>query len=1091
MVVSIHRARSGSYYEEDAYYAKDYEQAEYQGEGAKEIGIAGKTYSERLYQQLFNGVLPDGTQVDQKWDKKTEQMVHAGGQDMTFSAPKSVSILAFCSEDSRVRNDMMDAHKEAQREAIKWLEKECAGVNIYKDRKISGTEKTGNLIVSSFTHESSRPVKMPDGTITIDPQLHTHSIIHNMTKDSEGKWRAIAFREFYTNKMLAGAIYHNALERNLHEKGYATERNKDLTFEIKKVPTEAIEKHSQRRLAIEAYAKKSGLDLTNAREMEKATKATRVSKKEVDTDKLHAQWRLTGHHYGLTRDTLTQERNPEPQQTSRDVVHNATEHLAERQALITEKEILFESIRQTGGRWTVTELEKNIAEMKDHGVLIQTNDGRLATREQCIGEYRICEAVREGKGTTAPLLTHKIDFNEYQERVGFELSPGQKAASEAILTSSDRFLAIQGYAGVGKTTFLQHSAEQLAGEGGYAIRGFAPSAAAAEILQKETGIPSRTLDGFLLNAGKLETAPEHREVWIVDEASMVSTRKMHQLVEAAVRHDAKLILLGDTKQLSSIEAGAAFEQLQKESGIHTVQVTEINRQKLTERDLEKLEKAGLSQDEIAKKQGVVELYRSAVYDLYDGKPAEALSKVTVHEIKNPDERRDQLVKDYFTYRDIDKSDPTKSKGTLIVTSRNTEKAALNDAIRSTLKERGDLTGPELKANTLTAKNMTAVEARQARHYGVGDTIQFRSGLKEHGIKSGDYGAVTAVSEKDNTLTVELNGRPTTIPLATTTREERTLTLTQKADPSEYRPGESVTFNRNYPKEGIARGDTFKIDRTESGKVYLIAPDGSHKTWTPIRPNGRPYDVTVSKEKESGLAITAYKKEEINLQKGDTIRFTENINKTGQAPGQPKEREFVNGTTATVVGVKNGVALIDYNGKQQPLDLGSARTQHIEHSYCSTAYSSQGATADRVLIAADTQKDKMLLGEKTGLVALTRGKHEAVVYTDNREKLTEAFGKKQGQEYALTMKPERKPAPKESAEKREGPGTRELARTTDQAYRPDLSGMKMIQKKEYSLVPGDSEKRWMAHDRIVEKLKERQGKEKEKERPRQSRGIEHD
>lgn len=1086
MVVSIHRARPGSYYEKDAYYAKDYEQAEYQGEGAKEIGIAGKPYSERLYQQLFNGVLPDGTQVDQKWDKKTGQMVHAGGQDMTFSAPKSVSILAFCSEDSRVRNDMMEAHKEAQREAIKWIEKECAGVNIYKDRMISGTEKTGNLIVSSFTHESSRPVKMPDGTITIDPQLHTHSIIHNMTKDPDGKWRAIAFREFYTNKMLAGAIYHNALERNLHEKGYATERNKDLTFEIKKVPAEAIEKHSQRRLAIEAFAKARCIDLTNAKEMAEVTRQTRANKKEVDTDKLHAQWRQTGHHYKLTLENLTQERDPEPKQTSRDTVRNAIEHLAERQALITEKEILFESIRQTGGRWTVTELEKNIAEMKDHGVLIRTNDGRLATREQCIGEYRICEAVREGKGTTAPLLTHKIDFNEYQERVGFELSPGQKAASEAILTSSDRFLAIQGYAGVGKTTFIQHSAEQIAGEGGYAIRGFAPSAAAAEILQKETGIRSQTLDGFLLNVGKLETAPDHREVWIVDEASMVSTHKMHQLVEAAVRHDAKLILLGDTKQLSSIEAGAAFEQLQKESGIHTVQVTEINRQKLTERDLVKLEKAGLSQDEIAKKQGGVDLYLDAVYDLYKGKPAEALSKVTVHEIKNPDERRDHLVKDYFTYRDTDKSDPTKSKGTLIVTSRNTEKAALNDAIRSALKERGELTGSELKAKTLSAKNMTAVEARQSRHYGVGDTIQFRSGLKEHGIKSGDYGAVTAVSEKDNTLTVEVNGRSTTIPLTTITREERTLTPAQKADSSEYRPGESVTFNRNYPKENIKHGDTFKIDRTESGKVYLTAADGSQKTWTPTRPNGRPYDVTVSKEKESGLAITAYKKEEINLQKGDTIRFTENINKPNQSPGQPKEREFVNGTTATVVEVKNGIALIDYNGDRKELDLGSARTQHIEHAYCSTAYSSQGATADRVLIAADTQKDKMLLGEKTGLVALTRGKHEAVVYTDNREKLTEAFGKKQGQEYALTMKPEQKPAPIQQSSPQGPIETREIKRIPEQAYRPDLSEMKELRSREYMLLPKDTEKKQEEHDRIIGKFKEA----RKKDPPKPKKGIEH-
>ena len=308
----------------------------------------------------------------------------------------------------------------------------------------------------------------------------------------------------------------------------------------------------------------------------------------------------------------------------------------------------------------------------------------------------------------------------------------------------------------------------------------------------------------------------------------------------------------------------------------------------------------------------------------------------------------------------------------------------------------------------------------------------------------------------------------------------------RPDPSDYRPGESVTFNRNYPKENIKHGDTFKIDRTESGKVYLTAADGSQKTWTPTRPNGRPYDVTVSKEKESGLAITAYKKEEINLQKGDTIRFTENINKPNQSPGQPKEREFVNGTTATVVEVKNGIALIDYNGDRKELDLGSARTQHIEHAYCSTAYSSQGATADRVLIAADTQKDKMLLGEKTGLVALTRGKHEAVVYTDNREKLTEAFGKKQGQEYALTMKPEQKPAPIQQSSPQGPIETREIKRIPEQAYRPDLSEMKELRSREYMLLPKDTEKKQEEHDRIIGKFKEA----RKKDPPKPKKGIEH-
>ncbi|HNT27029.1 MAG TPA: MobF family relaxase, partial [bacterium] len=943
-----------------------------------------------------------------------------GGQDLTFSAPKSVSVLAFCSEDPAVRRDMLQAHREAQRETIQWLEKECAAVNIYKDRKISGTEKTGNLIVSSFTHDSSRPVRLPDGSHQIDPQLHTHAIVHNMTKDRTGKWRAIAFRDFYTSKMLAGAIYHNALEKGLRDRGYETLRNNDTTFEVKGVPAALLERHSQRRTAIEAYAKKNGIDLSDPKQMAKVTKNTRVSKKEVDSDRLHASWRESGRAYRLTREALASDRPPGPAVSSQAILRQATDHVSERKAVLTDRDILLESLRQNGGRHATTDLEAGIRKMKERGELIHTSDGRLATKDQLEAEHHLLTAVRAGKGAGTPLMKpEQVDFSEYQRERGFELSAGQKSASEELLTTADRYIAIQGYAGAGKTTFLQHSAEQLEKRGACTVRGFAPSAAAAAVLQKETGIKSQTLDSFLQEAKKpmpgspgvamRSREPGHREVWIIDESSMLSSRKAAELVTAADRMNAQVVFLGDTKQLSAIEAGNPFEQMQKH-GIRTVEVTEINRQQLSVRDAAKMEKAGYSPEEIAERRAKAGKYQEAVYDVYRGAMRTALEKVDVVELRDARERGETLVKDYFKYRDADKHDPSKAKDTLIGTSRNDRIAELNGHIRDEMKNRGELQGDERRYTTLKSKGLTDAEARQPKNYRNGDIVQFRAADKDNGIEAGAYGTVTGRDERTGTITVRLKtGRDLAVPLTVKEVHTRTMTPESKRDAAAYREGETVTFNRNYPSIGIKRGDSFTIQTVQGDTVHLADKEGRLKEWTPARGPFGGYDLTVGQEKIRGPALSLYYKEAISLQEGDRIRFTENIGHTEKTrTGQVKTREFVNGISAKVLEVGEGTVRIEYEGHTRTIDLSNEKYQHLKYGYAATFHDLQGQTGNRILMEADTQKDKALLGEKTGLVGLTRGQHEAIVYTDDRENLPGALGKKQGQEYAVKSEPERTP-----------------------------------------------------------------------------------
>ena len=142
-----------------------------------------------------------------------------------------------------------------------------------------------------------------------------------------------------------------------------------------------------------------------------------------------------------------------------------------------------------------------------------------------------------------------------------------------MVTSQDTVVLIQGNAGVGKTYTMKALAETV---GDYQpIRGLAPSAAAAIVLQNESGITSQTLASYLLTNN--QQLPQ-QEVILVDEAGMLSTGQMYKLLQKAKSLNNRVILVGDTKQLSAVEAGAPFKLLQ-DAGLSTAIIDQNLRQR--------------------------------------------------------------------------------------------------------------------------------------------------------------------------------------------------------------------------------------------------------------------------------------------------------------------------------------------------------------------------------------------------------------------------------------------------------------------------------------------------------------------------------
>lgn len=155
------------------------------------------------------------------------------------------------------------------------------------------------------------------------------------------------------------------------------------------------------------------------------------------------------------------------------------------------------------------------------------------------------------------------------------LSDEQKAAIEHVARGG-RISAIVGRAGAGKTTMMQ-AAREAWEAAGYRVMGGALAGKAADGLEKEAGVVSRTLSAWELRWDQERNRLDAKTIFVLDEAGMVSSRQMARFVDEAALSGAKLVLVGDPDQLQPIEAGAAFRAIAERIGY--VELETIYRQR--------------------------------------------------------------------------------------------------------------------------------------------------------------------------------------------------------------------------------------------------------------------------------------------------------------------------------------------------------------------------------------------------------------------------------------------------------------------------------------------------------------------------------
>ena len=841
MVVSIGAVASAaqgvSYFERDGYYAKDdpehLEASAWAGKGAEALGLSGPV-DPGVFRDVLEGTVPDGSGRRLGRPEKDGSVNHRPGRDLTFSAPKSVSLVAMLGGDAAV----VAAHDAAVRCTLAWLEETTVQTRM-RDPGTGQLVHAGGqkMVAATFRHDTSR---------NLDPQLHTHAVVANMVQGDDGKWRTMSNELLYRRKMLTGMVYRSELARGLEELGYRVEKtHADGRFEIAGVSRAVIEAFSTRRAEIEAAMHQRGLGDpgSNPHLAARAALMTRAQKRDVDKEVLRESWREQAGVLGFAADRVSEtarerrakeadaseriaeaggERHatgdreagkagagkmPRDPDASLQAVSWATAHLSEREAVFARTDLLAAALAWKPGAVSVEDAGTAIDTLQKDGRLHaapgffggdgMTTDTALADERETIG------LMRHGRDKGEALMRHRKVRQLLHKG---PLTDGQKEAVTMILSSKDRVVGVQGYAGTGKTTMLNR-ARALSEKNGYCMLGLAPSASAVKTLSAEAGIESETLQRFLArNAGVAEGRLSRtgardmrnafsKTVLVVDEGSLASTVQARDLLRIAkTLHIPRVVLVGDEKQLDAVDAGKPFAQLQR-AGMQTAVMDEILRQR--DPALKEAVEASLAGDV----RGAFEKLGSSVAEVKADNIAGAVAARWLR--LSPEER----------------------ENTGVMAPSHALRGAINGHIRERLAREGAIHGPAFAGERLVSHGYTRAEKALAANYAPGDVVAFHRPYKRLGVEKGDERRVVGVDHWSSTVMLEGRGGQTLPWKPGQVAGRNGGTEVYRAEAIELRAGDRVRWTRNDKGLGLVNSRTAEVVSAGQDRVSFRLEDG--------------------------------------------------------------------------------------------------------------------------------------------------------------------------------------------------------------------------------------------------------------------------
>jgi conjugative relaxase-like TrwC/TraI family protein len=704
---------------------------------------------------------------------KTERRV---AYDINFHCPKSVSIVHALSKDGHV----LDVFQSSVHETMADIEND----SMTRVRKDGAQEdrKTGELIYADFVHQTARPT---EGRVA-DMHLHAHCLVFNLTFDHvEGKLKAGQFGEVKRDMGYYQARFHKRLADKLTDLGYSV-RLTDKSFEIDGVPQKVIDLFSKRTDEIGRVAKEKGI--TDCKELDALGARTR-SKKDtgLSMEELRTDWKRQIAELDLDETeggkAIRFSKGRELHQTTaKECLNKAIKHSFERASVMSERKILERAYRFAIGNReaSINDISKEFYHDESILRVWEKNRQVCTTKEVLYEEKEMVELARLGKGQVTPLCDQVPDLN---------LTGQQADAVAHILTTSNRVSIVRGAAGSGKTTLMKEAVSQIE-KAGRKVTVLAPTAQASRGVLREEGFENAETIAQFLNNREAQAAVEDQVIW-VDEAGLMGTKDMRDILRVAEQRNARVIFGGDTRQHASVVRGDALRILNTVAGVKSAEVNKIYRQKTVD-------------------------YRAAVQDLADGNVRGAFERLdAIGSIKtiDPMKPHDQLVEDYMKAI-------KKKKSVLIVSPTHKQNDEVTASIRRRLRSTKVLGRKELKVSKLSNLNLTEAEKSDLRSFREGQIVQFNQNISD-GKRGSSWKVV--INEDKKPILKDDKGKTMAIPTEYASRMD--VYLPQEIGISK---GDKIYITKNgfdTDKKRLNNGIALEVVRvSKTGEFFVKQPD---------------------------------------------------------------------------------------------------------------------------------------------------------------------------------------------------------------------------------------------------------------------------
>jgi len=667
--------------------------------------------------------------------------VRLAAVDVTMTAPKSLSLI-YATADPANRSRIVTEFHEASRAALGYIDDLASPA-----RRGSSSAKTGyevatdGLLAVSFIHDEARPT---DRCRCGDPHLHSHVVVMNITRGAEdGRWTGAQLERIATSAKTAGHLFHAELRGRLTERlGLAWRPVVNGTAEVAGI-TDAQRRHfSKRTDDVEAEQRDAGADVGRIGDTVASRKTRQAKREQLPIEERAAYWQAEAATVGLTRDVVEAaldrptSNGPAAQRDGDQYAAGVLDRLTTQAASFSRSDLLrtladdcrhgdnvaallarADAILSSAqvvalgpgeGGLTIRDVRRG----RGGRVFAYAVEQKWTTPGQLALEQALVDAAVRRQGTGCAQLECDL-VAEVVQRQPFLLSDEQAAAVRSLTMSGAGVDVLHAGAGSGKTSAVLGTVRQAYEAAGYRVIGAAVSARAARVLADDGGLQASTVARLLLDLGRPQAggiAPG--TVLVIDEASMVGTRDLAAVLQHAERAQAKVLVVGDTRQLAAVDAGGGLRALQARLGAATL---------------------------TANRRQHAEWERVTLTQVAGGNAADALRAYTAHERVTVSDTalsaRAAMVGAWWA--DVQQHGIDQ---TLMAAVHNADRAQLNHLARGVMRQAGRLGDDELTA--------------AGRTFAAGDRVMLLRNSAAKRLDNGDTG--TAVGVDDGRLVVDLD-----------------------------------------------------------------------------------------------------------------------------------------------------------------------------------------------------------------------------------------------------------------------------------------------------------------------------------------------